>query len=1028
VRPFRSRPPDPGASALLRQRLLTALLGRFERRLMTIVAPAGFGKTTLLAQAVGENALLPRGIDVWLSCEPADAEGPSLLTGIADALGTAAPDPAAPTTSDLGAGDGAVHRSTLDRIVAAVWSRSPVRVALVIDDVHEIPAGSPGAAVLDELIAALPENGHVVLAGRAPPPVRTGRLLAEGRALLLSADDLLLTRTERAELAALLGVEVGVLDGCGGWPALARLTAVTGRSGAETYVWEEVLGALKPEARQALATLAAVGGADDELASAALDEPVDLDALLGHVPLIAQRPSAYGRWYVPHDLWHPFVERAIAPELATAARRRASRVLRERGDLRRAGELLLADPVDGAGWSELKPLLVEGAAAASSLTGTVPAHAWLDAVPAERRDAPEVLLVEAVVARLRGHAAQAQTGFRRAWDAARAQGAAEAEVVAMSHLLHQAWWQGDLGLFGEVFERVEELRRSGDRRADVFASLGEALLTETTGNPAGALTRLEEGTVAALPEGLVAVRDWLRVRCLLALGRGRDAFAIADPAAGQPDALPAVQVQPLTALWLSARPEEVAGRAHRIEPGPGTLPRDRLLANLSLAAYGACMGRVDEATTRLDEARRHLGTIEGGRPALLLAAVAAAVAVCAGDEERARAELAVIDDTPANRLLVRQLLPMMAVIDPRWRDGLAAEDLGPDHAANRAMAQRLIAGRAGRRDPATMTVPAAAGSAPLPPARALVALGFRLATELAARREDDDLLRYLLGAVGPPVRETLRELAAGPGLPGAKRLLRSVPSPPDHELHVRVLGPPRVEHDGVPTARPEWGRERVRSLLCWLVARRRVTRTETEAALWPEFDTATAGGNLRTTLGYLQRVLEPGRAAGDAPFHVRADGDALLLAEEAVTVDAWAFERRLDEAADAEAAGAPSVALAAYETAVALWGGDYLVDVYDDWAGPERDRLRSRFLAGAVRAGELQLAAGEVDRALLLATRAIEIEAWSESAHRLAIAAHLARGDRASARRALDRCHRALDDLGVPPDQLTVMLERRVLT
>jgi DNA-binding SARP family transcriptional activator len=219
----------------------------------------------------------------------------------------------------------------------------------------------------------------------------------------------------------------------------------------------------------------------------------------------------------------------------------------------------------------------------------------------------------------------------------------------------------------------------------------------------------------------------------------------------------------------------------------------------------------------------------------------------------------------------------------------------------------------------------------------------------------------------------------------------------------------------------------VRSLLCWLVARRRVTRTETEAALWPEADAVAAGGNLRTTLGYLQRVLEPDRAAGDAPFHVRADGDALLLADEAVTVDVWEFERHLDEAVAAEAAGAPSVALASYEAAVALWGGEYLVDVYDDWAGPERDRLRARFLTGSVRAGELQLAAGEVDRALLLATRAIEIEPWSEAAHRLAIAAHLARSDRGSARRALDRCHAALHDMGVEPDPLTVMLERSVL-
>ncbi|HMG40935.1 MAG TPA: BTAD domain-containing putative transcriptional regulator [Acidimicrobiales bacterium] len=1003
MRPFRRRPPDPGRTALLRQRLLSALLGRFERRLVTVVAPAGFGKTTLLAQAVGENALLPRGIDVWLSCEPADAAGTSLLSGLAAGLGTPGDRRAATNGSN-----------DLDRVVAAVWSRSPLPVALVLDDVHEIPAGSDGAALLDELVVALPENGHLVLAGRTEPPVRTGRLLAEDRVLLLHADDLLLTPAERAELADLLSVDVAVLDDCGGWPALARLTAVAGQAGAERYVWEEVLHSLRPEARHVLATLSAIGGADDGLASVVLERPVALDELLGDVPLVAQRQVAeHGRWYVPHDLWQPFLAADIGPDVAATARRRAARALRERGDLRRAGELLLSDPVDDAGWAELEALLVDGAAAASSLTGTVPVGAWLSAVPPERRDAAEVLLIEAVVARLRGHSVPAQAGFRRAWDAARAQAAGEVELVAMSHLVHQAWWQGDLGLFAELFARVEELGAAGDSRVWAFKALGSALLTETTGDPAAALAQLDE--VPTLPAGLVAVRDWLRVRCLLALGRGDEAFAIADPAAGPPDALPAIQMQPLTSLWLAARPRDLMGRIQRVVPGADTLPRDRLLANLSLSAYAASLGRAEEAEVRLEEARRHLGAIEGDRPARLLAAVAATGAVCRGDEAAARQEVARLPDDPATRLLFRMLLPLLAVADPRWRAGLAAESLGPDHATNREVAQALIAARAGR--------PSAGG--PWPPPRVLVAVGYRLATELAARTGDDELLRYLLTVVGPPVREALRALA--PAVPGARRMLRSVPSPPDHALHIRVLGPPSVEHDGIAAGRPEWGRERVRSLLCWLVARRRVTRAETEAALWPEFDALTSGGNLRTTLGYLQRVVEPARAAGDAPFHVRADGDALLLADEAVTVDAWEFERLLDEAADAEAAGAPSVALVAYESAVALWGGDYLVDVYDDWAGPERDRLRARFLAGSVRAGELQLAAGDVDRALLLATRAIEAEPWSEPAHRLAIAAHLARGDRASARRALDRCHRALDDLGVGPDELTVMLERAVL-
>src|SRR4030095_7234559 len=100
----------------------------------------------------------------------------------------------------------------------------------------------------------------------------------------------------------------------------------------------------------------------------------------------------------------------------------------------------------------------------------------------------------------------------------------------------------------------------------MFTALGSALLTETLGDPATALDQLSG--VTGLPGGLDHVRDWLRVRCLLALGRGAEAFAIADRAAAQPEALPAVQVQPLTSLWLggaAAAPGRAAA-AHRGAP------------------------------------------------------------------------------------------------------------------------------------------------------------------------------------------------------------------------------------------------------------------------------------------------------------------------------------------------------------------------------------------------------------------------------------------------------------------------------
>lgn len=65
-RPFRFAPPDLAGQAVARQRLLSVLARRWEVRLVTVEANAGFGKPTLLAQALAENALDPKGRDVWL--------------------------------------------------------------------------------------------------------------------------------------------------------------------------------------------------------------------------------------------------------------------------------------------------------------------------------------------------------------------------------------------------------------------------------------------------------------------------------------------------------------------------------------------------------------------------------------------------------------------------------------------------------------------------------------------------------------------------------------------------------------------------------------------------------------------------------------------------------------------------------------------------------------------------------------------------------------------------------------------------
>src|SRR5664279_5405502 len=87
MRPFRLAPPQPVRGLVTRPRLLALVGQRFERRLVVVVGGAGFGKSTLLAQAVAENRLDPRGVDVWLGCAPEDAAASQLASGLLAALG-----------------------------------------------------------------------------------------------------------------------------------------------------------------------------------------------------------------------------------------------------------------------------------------------------------------------------------------------------------------------------------------------------------------------------------------------------------------------------------------------------------------------------------------------------------------------------------------------------------------------------------------------------------------------------------------------------------------------------------------------------------------------------------------------------------------------------------------------------------------------------------------------------------------------------------------------------------------------------
>jgi LuxR family transcriptional regulator, maltose regulon positive regulatory protein len=157
--------------------------------IVSVVAPSGFGKTTLLSQWAEHDSLA----FAWVPVEEADNDPKVLLRRIAEALDAVEPI-GQPVFDALTSSGSSIAGSVIPRLGSALLSiTSPV--ALVLDDVHVLRNSECRAAV-STLADHVPRGSHLVLSGQFEPPLRIARLRAEGRVLEIGPGDLSLTREE----------------------------------------------------------------------------------------------------------------------------------------------------------------------------------------------------------------------------------------------------------------------------------------------------------------------------------------------------------------------------------------------------------------------------------------------------------------------------------------------------------------------------------------------------------------------------------------------------------------------------------------------------------------------------------------------------------------------------------------------------------------------------------------------------------------------------------------------------------------
>lgn len=201
--------PSPRSNLVSRPHLLQRLNEGLDqgsgsgRKLTLLSAPAGFGKTTLLAEwlaGCGRQS-------AWLSLDEGDSDTVRFLSYLVAALQTIAPDTGLGVQNILQSPQRPATETILTTLLNDIASL-PDTFVLVLDDYHVIDTAEVDGA-LTFLLEHSPPQMHLIIATREDPQLRLPRLRARGQMTELRAHDLRFTRAEAAKfLNAAMGLQL----------------------------------------------------------------------------------------------------------------------------------------------------------------------------------------------------------------------------------------------------------------------------------------------------------------------------------------------------------------------------------------------------------------------------------------------------------------------------------------------------------------------------------------------------------------------------------------------------------------------------------------------------------------------------------------------------------------------------------------------------------------------------------------------------------------------------------------------------
>src|SRR5215207_4325045 len=1075
-------PPRPTPSLLPRPRLVERLQQNLAHAVTLVTAPAGSGKTTLVADFIRTGA----HPFVWYQLDQADADPLVFLGYVTHGIKQIVPGFGAATTSYMQEASKELAQAperAVDVLLNEVLDRAEQQFILVLDDYHHLGGETPVHKVVDRLLAYLPDLIHVVIISRDMPPLALARMRTQASLAVIDRQELLFTDDETQELFRKvfdLELTPGQLaeyrERTHGWitalqlvrqvaqrQALARkpesaaappdLVEVLRQSERDIfdYFAEEVFADETEEVQRLLLRVSLLERVEPDACNRLYPQSAGvLDTLVRRNVFTSLASDGRGEEYRLHPLFRGFLQRRFRAEQGRSAvaaeHARLADFFLEREQWEQAmHHLVAAEDFDRAAQT-----VAERGGAWITAGALSSLASFADAIPTQSLEAhPRALAHRAEVARLRDDYDSAQSLFNRAATLLHEQSDAEGEAEALHSLATIARRRGDCELAFSYLDRAMEL---SDERSVVRTKCG---------NTRGLC-------LVALGQWTEAEREF-RVALQSAEERGDRYYArlishnLGTPAGIRGDFGEALR-------WLR--------RMLREESAGATAAPQEAIAHLNIARCHWHLGDFDACERHLDRALeicqlfnmavlrceifenygilyRERGELQRAHEFYERAARAydeAGVEITRTEllEERGLLALQSGDLTGARALLDR-------LIEARAKDEMLRQ--------RTVLARSRVDVAAGRHEEAAADLEAALkffrslglyyneAQAAMLLAVCEDALGrdaellehLRRALDLAARYDYEYWLHRAVAqfpkVFSAPEAAELLPTDLREQLPAKAAEARAaataerpafvvVQQGPASDLTISMLGAVEICRDPArPLAADAWVTRRARDILCFIASRRhrRVSKDMIIDTFWGESDFGSVEKNFHPTISHIRKGLNSNQPLKQN-FLLYRDGDYQLNPEFSYRIDTEEFDRLVSEGDAARRARDAEGFVKAYEEAAALYRGEFMQGSYDEWVEEQRSYCREQYLRILEILAQTAQKSEDWARSLTLAQQILREDPFREDVHCHLLRAHAAQGNRVAVREQYEALRKLLrKELGVEPAAETQRVYRELV-